>query len=637
MNPEDKSKIGDLNERLYSRTSYEPDEDKRHVVKDSEPSDVKEKWESPALDEMLKEEREMPENNSFMKKAFVFAVLFFIAALIVAGFMFLGGSNFVSTKNVEVNILGPSIANAGEALELGISIENNNNADFDLANLSIQYPAGSRNASDTTQALTFSREELGPIDAGDEATRNIRVVLLGGIGEVKEFKFSIEYKVKGSNATFYKDKVFEVIIGDAPISVSVESPRSITSGEEFETKVSVTLNAPEVLKDVVLKAEYPYGYSPASSQPVAISDNNTWSLGDLSPGDKKTITIRGRLIGENEEERTFRFYVGVSDSRSSGINLRIALSSMLNTVAISRPAIALTTSFNGDDSDIYLAPAGRSIGTVIRFKNNLSDKLVNPRLEVRLSGAALDKSSINSSEGFYDSLNSKVVWDISNSSGARELLPGESGQVSFNFASLSKEALTNTNSDIKLTLALTGSPVGESSISVSETKTVRIASQLNLSSKVLYSSGPFTNSGPIPPKAEKETTYTVIFNVGNTQGDITPATLTARLGPGVKWIGSREESSEDISYNEASNTITWDLGTLSSGSGFSSGSREAAFQVALTPSTSQVGTVPNLVSSITFIGTDGETGAEVRASNSSLTTTLTSDSKFIQGDDVVQK
>ena len=469
----------------------------------------------------------------------------------------------------------------------------------------------------------------------------MRLVLLGSPGEIKEIKFSIEYKVKGSNATFYKDKIFEVVIGNTPITLEVESPSSIISGDSFETVVSITLNSPEVLKGVVLKAEYPYGYSISNATPEPIADDNIWSLGDLSPGSKKTITIRGRLVGENEEERTFRFYVGVSDGNGADTNLKFVLVSNLNTVAIDRPYVGLNIAFNGENVPTYIAPAGRSISTSIRFQNNLTDKLINPRLEVSFSGGALDKFSVTAGNGgFYDSGNSKVVWNLVNLSGVQELNPGEGGQVTFRFSSLPNLSPSEGTHDITLNFSLTGVPVGavgQKPVTVRETRMVKIASQVSFSSKMLRSSGPFVNFGPIPPKAEEETTYTAVFSVGNTQNDMTEAKVTARLGPGVSWLGASSVSNEDISYDSSSGIITWNLGTLSSGSGFSSAARELAFQVSLTPSVSQIGTVPVLINSIVFSGLDTLTGNVTTVSNAPLTTRLSSDPAFIQGDDIVTK
>jgi hypothetical protein len=105
----------------------------------------------------------------------------------------------------------------------------------------------------------------------------------------------------------------------------------------------------------------------------------------------------------------------------------------------------------------------------------------------------------------------------------------------------------------------------------------------------------------------------------------------------VKWVGSKSANPEDVSYDAASNTVTWNLGTLSSGTGFSNALREIEFQVSLTPSLSQVGTTPTLVSGITFTGFDTVAGKDLTLTAPSLTTNMPSDPAFIQGDGIVVK
>src|SRR3989344_9219907 len=119
MNEEGKSRIEGLNEKLNSRTRYQNPLDKRSTVKEFESSDVLEKWQTPELDEMLKHERIPPKISHFMKKFFIFALLFFITTIVISIFVFVGGTNFVSSKNVDINILGPTVISAGEVLELG--------------------------------------------------------------------------------------------------------------------------------------------------------------------------------------------------------------------------------------------------------------------------------------------------------------------------------------------------------------------------------------------------------------------------------------------------------------------------------------------------------------------------------------
>lgn len=641
MDNKNKGEIEKLNDTLYSRTRYRDPLDKRAKVKKAELPDVEEGWQTPELDEMLKHERIAPVINPLMKKVFIFALLFFIATVITAGFVFLGGANFISSKNVDISVLGPTTISAGEVFELGISISNTNNADLEFSNLSIQYPEGSRDPINSAQSLTYVTNDLGVIKAGAEIVKNIRLSLLGVTGEIKEIKFSVEYKVKGSNATFYKDKMFAIAIGDTPILLAVASPSSVTSGDNFTTDVTVTLKSRDILRNVILRIEYPYGYKVLATTPKSVANDNVWILGDLSPEDKKTVSINGQLIGEDKEERTFRFYVGVSDGSSTSHNLKITITSMLNTISITRPFIDLDVSFNGENVPIYIAPAARTVSTVIRFQNNLSDKLLNPRLEVKLSGVVLDKQSISTGgTGLYDPLSSKITWNIINSLGNPELSPGESGQVILRFASLPRTSLPEGSQDITLNLSFTGVPVdtvGQKPIVSNEVRVVKILSQVNFVSKVLHSLGSFANSGPIPPKVGKETTYTAVFSIGNTQGDLADAEVTASLGQGVSWLGASSFTSEDISYDSSSNIITWDLGSLSSDTGFSTAPRELSFQVSLTPSIGQIGTVPNLVNSIIFTGRDTISGETVVVNNPPLTTNLSNDPAFIQGDDIVVK
>ncbi len=641
MQPDDKSKVDKLNDSLYSRSKYHNPLDERSDVVSPAPAapEASAAWGDTKLDEILVRERKPSDPMPFVKKLFIFAALFFGATIVVAGFVFLGGTNFISSKNVDLEITGPTEVEAGEKVELKVAIKNGNNADLDSAVFSVQYPTGARNPTDSSQALTFSKEDVGELKAGNEAVRNVSFLLIGQRGESKELKFSVQYKVAGSNATFYKDKVHDIVIGSSPLSLEIESPNSVTSNEAFPLSVSVKLNSTEVLKNVMLRAEYPYGYTPTASTPAAFSDNNVWSLGDLSPGSTRKIQITGRLAGENQDERTFRFYVGSAEGGAPSANFKNVILSDQATIVVERPSVDLNISFNGETpQQTYVAPAGELVAATVSFENNISEKLLNPRLEARFSGAGLDESSITSSSegGFYNSNTDRLTWDLANTLGARELNPGDGGVVSFRFASL-KDVAPGKNRDIGLVFVLSGTTVNGGPVSVTESRTVKVASQVSLAGKTLHSTGLFINTGPIPPKAEQETTYTAVLSVGNTQSDLTDSKVTARLGPAVKWKGSKSVNPENISYDEASNTITWDLGTLASGTGFSGAAREVQFQVALTPSLSQVGTLPTLVSSIAFTGFDQLAQKQTNLSAPALTTNMPSDPAFIQGDGIVVK
>ncbi len=632
---EGEGKIEDLNERLNSRTRYHDPADKRSAISNPDHKVVEEKWQAPELDEMLRYERRKPEGKSLTKRLFVFALVFFLVAAGAAGYIYLAGGNFISSKNVDIAVDGPVTLSAGEMLNLKIIISNKNNADLETANLSIRYPDGSRDPVDTSKPLLYRKAALGVVDSGEQISTSTSAVIYGEKGDTKVITISLEYTVKGSNATFSKEKIYEVSLGTTPVGMTITEPATVTSGETFTTTVSIVSNSNEILKNVIVRGEYPYGFSVTDTTPNAENQaKNLWNLGDLSPGDKKTITLRGRLTGQDGEERTFRFSSGVAAEDDDHFNI---LTSAAQTVSINRPDIAVALSLNGDDGTTYTAPAGRAVQGSVTYRNNLSENLAHAQVVVKLSGAALDKFSvIPQSNGFYDSANNQIVWSESSNPELSSVAPGGNGIFSFQFSSLASLPATATNQQIALSASLSGAPTGKPAISVSDARMVKIGSQVTLSGQSLFYKGPFKNTGSVPPKAEKPTTYTIAFTLKDTQNDIVDPKLTATLGSNVTWL-DHVNPSENVSYNATNKTLTWTFDKLASGTGFSLPAKVVYIQVSLTPSIGQIGSTPILMSNISFTGKDAFTNMPVSVTIQPVTTLFDSDSKYVQGDERVVK
>ncbi len=634
-----RSQLDRMNDRLYSRTKYRPPEDMREPISEVESKPVPSDWQSGDIDEMLASPRQYAEHHPIIKRIFFVSILFAICAAIAASLIYFNGDNFISSKNLEISIDGPVSISAGSVVELAITITNKNNATLDNVNLDILYPSGTRSVDNQTIELGDVEEALEDLLPGDKITKNIQAIFLGKEGEIKEIRVLVDYRVKGSNATFTKEKSSSLTIGSAPVTVTLSRPDRVGSGEEFVTTATIVANSSELLKNVILRAEYPYGFSLRTSTPVSSDkDKRLWLLGDLAPGTKKTVSLRGSLIGENEEERTFRFFVGSGEGDNESIDTLLA--SQVMSVSIERPSIDLSIRLNNEISDEYVAPVGKQVQGTITIKNNLLESLSNPVLEVRITGAPLDKLSVRPrSGGFYNSTTNSIVWDESNSQDLRALAPGDTSTVSFEFASLQSLPLGSSNQEIELTVSLTGRAQGTSgTLKVSETRLVKIASEVSLSAKSLYSIGPFVNRGSIPPKAEEETTYTITLTTSNTRNDIEDVVITGQLGANVQWAEDiSPPSNPRVSYNESTRTMTWNLDKLPSGTGFTSSSREMSFRVSLIPSLGQVGGVPVLFGNIVLTGVDSFTNSPIRVSHPAVTTMISTDPQYVQGDEIVVK
>ena len=146
--------------------------------------------------------------------------------------------------------------------------------------------------------------------------------------------------------------------------------------------------------------------------------------------------------------------------------------------------------------------------------------------------------------------------------------------------------------------------------------------------KALYYSGPFTNTGLIPPKVEKETTYTVVWSLSNTANNISKGVVTSSLPSWIRFVGTISPNTEDLTYNPSTQEITWNIGSIAKGTGITGAGRSVSFQIAFIPSLSQVGTIPVIINDAILTGHDDFANVDIRVSKTPLRTQLDSDPAF---------
>ncbi len=612
-----------LKSNLYSRKrASTPVQDVRAKLTQEE-IEAPKQWEGPPPTVPRIVYQEPKPHMAFATKFLIGSGVFFVIAAAGAAYFFFTGGNYISSQNIDLQLVAPGLVNGGTAATLQYIITNRNSAELQLADLVIDYPEGTRDAKDPTKSLSHERISVGTIAPGRQVKLTSAAVFYGGEGSTQTIKASLEYSVAGSNAVFSKDSDTTVTLGSSPVSVRVEAPQEAIAGEPFTLTVTVQSNAPEAVQDVVVQGQYPFGFSAQATTPRADAGNTLWRLGTMAPGATQVISVRGVIDGQEGDERVFRFIAGTNKDKTAS-TVGVPFLSVPSTLTVRRPFITGSIAVEGQTGSKVSAPAGKALQGSINWQNNLSEPVSDVQLKIKLSGPSLDRNSIQSGSGFYQSNDSTITWTSAQDPSLAQVPPGGTGTLNFSFGTLppGTGGVVYQNPTIDLTLSVSAVRSGEAGVpetvaSAASTQ-VTLASAVVLLATAMHASGPFNNSGPIPPRAESPTAYTVQWTAKNSSNTVANASVSTVLPPYVSFVAGQS----GVSYDAGSRTVKWALGDLNAGVGFSSAGRTAAFQVLLTPSGSQVGQTPALTGSAVLSGTDRFAQVQVTSTAEAPTTVL---------------
>ncbi|PCI21277.1 hypothetical protein COB64_00135 [Candidatus Wolfebacteria bacterium] len=628
------NRIRDIKKKLNQRADTSGIQPRKRKVLKPHEHEVPTDWKDATK---VEKKKSRIKYSSLFKKFFIYSIIFLGVAVVFSGIKFLSGSNTVSNKNIDIEVLGNAFTSGGEELALQIDVVNRNSAALEFSDLLIEYPKGS--IGDTEGDFERIRVSLGTIDPGKTATENIDIVLFGKQNTTKDVRITLEYRVKGSNAIFVREEIYPVTISSSPVSLSIEGPLQTSPSQEVTLKIKTVLNAEEIIKDMRLKVEYPPGFEFISASPSPVLRDNLWDLGDVSPGTSKTVTVKGIINGQDGEERTFRVFAGNQDSKDPSA-IGVVFNSLSHTVAITRPFIEAALLINNVNKDEHAVSSQSEIRGSIAWANNLQSEINDVQIEVKITGNALDKNTVRPQNGFYSSSNNTITWDQNSLGQLASIDPGERGTVDFTFNSLPlfSGGSILSNPQIVLEVSIRGrEALGSVAREVinTETKIVKIASNLQIAGKALYFDGPFANTGPLPPKVDIETTYTITWNLTNSSNRITGVTAKATLPSYIRYVNAISPSSENVTFDSLSREVTWNVGTVNSGTGLLGGTKEVSFQIGFLPSLSQLGSSPVLISETVLSGRDTFTNTTIRSTKRQLNTLLTNDSGFASPQDRV--
>ena len=646
MEDQDENKIENLKRSLYSRKGTTRS---AHILNlHTHEVTVPEKWKEE--EKATEEEYYAPKNileidprpkSSFLKKALIISSVFFFVSIAIAFYVFFSGNNLISAEKINISMAGPVSVAAGEEMSLDVNITNQNSTAIELADLIATYPQGSRSAYDKTSDLPSERIPIGDLAPGETVKKTIKILPFGENAAKLSIKLSLEYRVPNSSSVFNKDVSYDFLVGSSPITLSFDALKEINSNQNISFVVTMVSNSTEVIKNMILSADFPFGFTLLSSDPNPLSGKFVWRLGDIEPQGKRVIKLSGKVVGENNQDRIFKFSAGTENQNQTGV-IDAPLASIDHNIFITKPFIGSQILIGKEAGGDYVAKSGDPLNLAVAFENNLSVPVDDLVIQASLKGVGfLNESKLRAENGYYNSNKRIIEWTKQDQEDLAEILPGQNGlsQFYFDFLRSDDPKMSSVkNPVVTIDVTIKGKRLSESNvpeeITSTATRSIKLATNLKLAGSAVRSIGPIENQGSIPPKVGQDTDYTILWTVTNNFNDVDNAQVTAILPPYVKWAGVTSPSGEKVSYNPDSRQVTWDLGKVLAGS-VSGSFRQVAFQISFTPSISQLDSAPNLLGISSLKGHDTFTNTDVSSSIIELNTILPTDPKFEYGQEKV--
>ncbi len=561
-------------------------------------------------------------------------IVFFAFASLAAWLLF-GKSDFEIDK-VKVILISPETAVAGDDFVVRILYENNN--EIPLKNAVLVF--------DKPNEFVFGKGGVGEYVKSKET--NIGAINSGGVGELKlkgnliapmntavNFKFHLKFIPGNVNASLEKIAETDIKISTVPITISLNFSPAPINGYPAEYKVSFANETAVDFQKVAIFADYPSSFTFITADPSPILGNNKiWNVETLKGKERRDLVVKGVISGDKDEVINVKFSIGIMSEKGF-----TKYAEATGTSKLILPPINLVQTVNG--GAFYNANPGEELDIVIKYKNNSADKFESLRIVSNLTGEVLDFGSLIVENGIYDEIpdiasakEAVIGWNDRSLPALSALGTAEEREVRFKIKVKDRPPVKNTVSSmnffIKNFVKVYAKVVGKSeeNLITDNEFTTKLSSKLILNAKAYYNDdGRIMNSGPIPPRVEKQTNFTVHWQVLNMANDARDVIVRAVLPQGAIWTEKTipKDAPVKIDFNGSRTEVTWRVGDLPANAGVFSPVREIIFQLGVIPEAKDVGDYKTIVGKMEITGMDNFTGVPLKTTRDEITTRLFDD------------
>ncbi len=605
----------------------------------------KKEIEKELLEIYKEEDGEMPDMSKIYRKkrsrakiilGGLVAFFAFLAALSWAGFFFFGQGKSFTGEKVDLQILAPSGAAGGEAIEYTVKYINGEDVPLGQSEVEVRFPdnfvlTGTSPGASDGQNLW----QLGSLSAGETGEIKIRGTLRGAFDSLQAIQAVLTYKPGDFNSEFQKVATAVTKIENLVLDISLTGPERIISKSESIFKIKCKNNAASPIQNITISVEAPADF--AFKEKSGDKEVSRWEIAEIGSGEEKEFEFGGSFGPTAEGEKEFLARIGFSEGdnfylqKESGFKTNVLVGAMMVTLIA-----------NGDSKDRTIN-FGDTLNYSITYQNK--DKAELGDIEIKMvfestsrnNKMLLDWSSLkDDSDGLVlgtqlspEIRQGAISWSKKQVASLEKLAPDAEGTINFQIKLKPFSEFNDWNiKDFGIKSLATvkiGKMGGEAREETIESNTINLKVNSDLSFKTaaryFNDDNIAVGTGPLPPKVGETTAYRIFWNVSNSLHELENLRVSTTLPENIKWSNKFEIKAGDIKFDEATREVVWTLNRIP----LDIKELEANFEITLTPGEAERGKLVTLLLGTSLRVTDKVTSGVISKAGGALTANLDGD------------
>ena len=512
-------------------------------------------------------------------------LVFFLFIFSLAGFVFWTSQKNGPTaeESLTMTVTGPDKIVSGDQVTYVIKYQNLDIVPLEKMELDVRWPSGfyldesSREPHDSG-ATTWLLDDLA---VGTDGELLIKGQLVGQKDQELSAFFSLKYQPQNFRSDFKAKQEIVTKISDNKLELSIQSMDKALVSTEQEIKLSYKNISSETLLGLNVDVLHPDDYELNSVDPA--KEGDYWVF-NLAPGEEKIITLQGSFINESKNKQLIVSEIGTMVEQRFR---RLARSE--KAIAVVNPQFTINLEINGKKNNQAV-----DWGEVLRYQleiiNDSDSELTEVEVSALLDGPALDLDSLDTVAKREES---RIIWTSAENSDLAVWPAGESRVFTWQLKVVD-EKIVERNIENIIQINLSGLADWQQ---ISTSLTLTVGAGLTFNSGVYWHlGGRRVGGGLLPPQVGEETQYLAVWSLADASGDWQSVVVESDLPPGVSFVSETDVQAGELSWDEDSQTLSWDLPDFS---------QEilpltASFMISITPSEEQRGSAMTLFNPTTI-------------------------------------